>query len=212
MKRIIDYGKSKVIAAIFSTSNSLIVAFRGSITYEEFLMMDTNSATSRTPYNQIITSAVNEVYYANSLAIGEQIKKDVLELIGDKKLYVIGHGFGGALANAMAADFTFNTPPSSAIPIDAIYTFGACYFAGINMANLFNNQFENVSYQILRPEDQIATALKTLPYWNPVNTTVTLLGSLDVPEDTSHSFSAYLSLLDPSRGISSSPQHSSSSN
>jgi hypothetical protein len=199
MKKIIDYGDSKVIAAIFSTSNSLTVAFRGSITYEEFLMMDSNSATSRTPYNQIITSGANEVYYANSQAIGEQIKQQVLELRGDRKLYVIGHGFGGALANVMAADFAFNSTP--VIPVDAIYTFGASYFAGVNMVNMFNNQFENVSYQILRPTDQIATALKTLPYWNPVNNIVPLLGSLDVPEDTSHAFSAYLSLLDPSRNV-----------
>ncbi|MBL6449578.1 hypothetical protein JMN32_24925 [Fulvivirga sp. 29W222] len=209
MKKIIDYGDSKVIAAIFSTSNSLTVAFRGSITYEEFLMMDTNSATSRTPYNEIITSGANEVYYANSQAIGEQIKQVVQELIGDKKLYVIGHGFGGALANIMAADFTFNTKP--AIPFDAIYTFGASYFAGINMANRFNESLGNISYQILRPDDQIATALKTLPFWNPVNNIVALLGSLDVPDDTSHALSAYLSLLDPSRVISSS-QHATSTN
>ena len=199
MVKVIDFGDSKVIAAIFSASNSLTVAFRGSITYEEFLMMDTNSATSRTPYNQIVTSGVNEVYYANSLAIGEQIKQQVLELQGDRKLYVIGHGFGGALANVMAADLTFNTTP--AVPIDAIYTFGASYFAGINMANLFNESLGTVSYQILRPEDQIATALKTLPYWNPVNTIVALLGSIDIPEDTNHALSAYLRLLDPSRVI-----------
>ncbi len=199
MTKIIDYGDSKVIATIFSTSNSLTVAFRGSITYEEFLMMDTNSATSRTPYNQIVTSGVNEVYYANSLAIGKQIKQLVLELQGHRKLYVIGHGFGGALANVMAADLTFNTTPI--VPIDAIYTFGASYFAGINMANLFNGSLGTVSYQILRPEDQIATALKILPYWNPVNNIVALLGSIDIPEDTSHSLSTYLSLLDPSRVI-----------
>ena len=203
MQKIIDYGESKVMAAIFSTSNSLIVAFRGSITFEEFLMMDTNNSTSRTPYNQIITSGVNEVYYANSLAVGERIKQQVLELKGNRDLYVIGHGFGGALANVMAADFTLYTTP--AIPVNAIYTFGANYFAGINMANLFNDKLESVSYQILRPEDQIATALRTQPYWNPVNNIVTLIGALDVPEDTSHALSAYLSLLDPSRVISSSP-------
>ena len=199
MVKTIDYGDSKVIVAIFSTSNSLTVAFRGSITYEEFLMMDTNSTTSRTPYNQIITSGVNEVYYSNSLAIGKLIKEQVLKLQEGRKLYIIGHGFGGALANVMAADLTFNTTP--AIPIDAIYTFGASYFAGINMANLFNEKLGSNSYQILRPEDQIATALKTMPYWNPVNNIVALLGSLDIPEDTKHALSAYLFLLDPSRVI-----------
>jgi len=208
----LDFCSSKIVVAFFSTSNSLTVAFRGSINYQEFLMMDANSTTAMTPYGEMITSGVNEILYSPNESAGdstliEQLKKNINSLKGDKKLYLAGHGFGGSLANALAADLSpsINTlssgteSPEPTIDVDAIYTFGATYFASLNLMEKFSSSYKNVSYQIVRPGDEVATALKAQPYWKPVTNSVPLIGALETLENTDHSLSSYLALLDPHR-------------
>ncbi|KUI98902.1 lipase family protein [Vibrio sp. MEBiC08052] len=205
-----DLGESPYIAAVFETSNTLMLAFRGSLTYQEFLMMDAYSTTATTPYSDIITAGVHEVLYTppskGEASLVSKIKTYLQTLLSDKtraekSLYLIGHGFGGALANAMAADIAFNpsSENTSSLTVAKLYTFGASYFASVNLANKFQQKFGAVSYQVLRPGDDVATALQDQPYWNPVENTVALLGNLDTHDNTQHSLSRYLLLLDPSR-------------
>ena len=201
MKKLFDYGAHPALAAIFSTANSLIVAFRGSITFEEFLMMDASSTRSITPADQQITTGTYDILYQppseGVSALVDQIKEQIKDLKGDLKLYITGHSFGGALANVLAMDLALDT--GLGITADAIYTLGASYFAGANAADTFNNHLSTVSYQVVRPQDGIATALRAYQYWFPVDNTVILNGALDTREDTHHALSSYLKLLDPSR-------------
>lgn len=201
-QKIFNYGGHNAIAAIFTTANSLIVTFRGSITFEEFLTMDANSATALNPAGQQITSGTYDVLYkkledGKEQTLTEQIKEELKKLNSKNPLYITGHGFGGALANLFAMELAFNTDP--AVDVGVIYTFGANYFAGANTANDFSKKLKAVSYQILRPKDVVATALQSFRYWFPVENTVSLNGALDILEDTNHALSSYLKLLDPAR-------------
>lgn len=215
----LNFGTSPALVGFFSTSNSLVVVFRGSINYQEFLMMDANSVTATTPYRESISSGVQQLLYSavdGDPTLAQQVREQINELLNelqddkktdqdDIKLYLSGHGTGGALANAMAADISFNTSDDAGSPVnkpDAIYTYGATYFAGNNLAQQFSNCYGNASYQIRRLDDDVATALKAQPYWNPVSNSVVLLGALSTKENTYHSLSSYLELLNPQR-----PQH-----
>ena len=203
-----DFGSSKAIAAIYKTATSLIVTFRGSITWEEFLSMDANSRTATDPYNQQITSGTQTILYQippvdsesdkeKPPCLSDQIIGDIEENAGDLQLYITGHGFGGALANTFALGMAQNTAVKA--EIDAIYTFGANYFAGHSAAGTFKDKFGSKSYQVLRPDDKVATALKAAYFWYPADYQVVLNGTLNETEDTYHSLSSYLKLLDPQR-------------
>lgn len=208
----IDYAGS-LIAGVFTNPNCVVIAFRGSITFEEFLSWEAATSTASTPYGQTVATGAKNVYYQDpnnsGTTLADQIKAQVAKY-SDKKLYLTGHGFGGVLANMAAADLTFNQKEPA--PIKGIYTFGANYWAGTAFSYTFNGKLGAVSYQVLRPQDKIATALSSLPLFNPVDNIVVLNGALKVPGDTSHSLSAYLSLLDPSRDFSSSTQYATSTN
>ncbi|MCH7410664.1 hypothetical protein MM239_14750 [Belliella sp. DSM 111904] len=197
----INYGGS-LIAGVFTNPNCVVIAFRGSITFEEFLSWEAATSTASTPYGQMVVTGANNVYYQDPNNSGTTLADQVIAQVttySDKKLYLTGHGFGGVLANMAAADLTFKkTNPS---PIKGIYTFGANYWAGTAFSANFNGKLGAVSYQVLRPQDKIATALSNLPLFNPVGNIVVLNGTLNVARDTSHSLDAYLSLLDPSRVI-----------
>lgn len=196
----IKYSNS-LIAIIFINTSSVVVAFRGTITFEEFLSMKADTNTANTPYGEMVTSGANNVYYgspdSDGVILADVVKEEVLKYVDGKKLYLTGHGFGGVLANMAAADFTFNM--DTPIAINGIYTFGSNYWAGTAFAANFSEKLGSVSYQILRPSDSIATALKTLPIFNPIDNIVALIGQLDFIEDTDHALSSYLNLLDPSR-------------
>lgn len=208
----IGYGGS-LMAGVFTSPDSMVISFRGSVTFEEFLSWEAASSTANTAYGQMVATGANNVYYRDPNKTGstlaDEIKAQVVKY-SDKKLYLTGHGFGGVLANMAAADLTFNLAEPA--PINAIYTFGANYWAGTAFSFTFNNKLGAASYQILRPQDNIATALRTLPLFNPVNNIVVLNGTLKVPGDTSHSLSTYLSLLDPRRVIPSPTQYATSAN
>lgn len=218
MVKSFDCGANKVMAAIFEASNLVVLAFRGSITFEEFLAMDANSTTAVTPYSETVTSGVATFLYRitkienvgtesnpkiKEYTFAEELAQEIKDNYCDKDLYIIGHGFGGAMANAMAADIFFNSTSVIAATsnLKGIYTYGACYFAGTGLATQYNGKLADKSYQLRRPGDTVATALKSQRYFNPVDTLIDLIGSLDFQENTNHAMSSYAELLNPQRKI-----------
>jgi hypothetical protein len=199
-------SNSVPFAYVFQSADSVVVAFRGCITWQEFNRLTANSNFSPASFDtnplahvhsgaySIYSATVSTAPAAPLFSVALKSAVQALLQGNSKNLYLTGHSLGGALANIAAADYSMG---SSQLPLTAVYTFGATMVADFDFAQDFNTAVGNDSYQIVRINDNIATAILQLGF-APVNNQVVLTGALAIDESTSHSLFGYAGLLNPS--------------
>lgn len=204
---VINSGGSP-FAFIFSNNvDAVVLAFRGSITWEEFTSFVASSKNKPVPFidegDATMRLGLYNLYYAqtdpatpDSPIFADAVKAAVKSAIkSGYKLYITGHCLGGALANFAAADYAIT--PNTGIPPTALYTYGATMFADRECADAINATLAQISYQILRPADKIANAVRLLGF-SALKNQLLLTGQMMYEEATYHSLTGYINLLNPS--------------
>ena len=198
-------------AYIYTSTENVVVSFRGSITWGEFSLQDANANFSTPLFGegQVQTGAYN--VYTTPVTIDDELQEnedegdDDIPLFSEalkaelklvtpgKKLFLTGHGLGGTLANIAAMDLTNG---DDKLTVNAVYTFGGVYPGNSDFTAEFNDLLGSKSYQINRPSDKIGAA-GMFRGFTPVGTAVTLNGQMAIEESTRHSLDGYLKLLNP---------------
>ncbi len=199
-------SNSSPFAYIFSNTFNVIVAFRGTITWEEAFVITSNS-TLLIPGVIVggsagVNTGISDLYNNSPTEKGgSTLFKDALQtaiksVIGNKKLILTGHDIGGALANLAALDYTLNA--SIGLTVGQVYTFGAMSLGDTTFKKTFDEQVGNKCYQIRRIYDKISTALVGSPGGYAIlDNSVVLDGQLIAEENTYHSINGYMQLLNP---------------
>lgn len=191
-------------AYIFTSVNDVVVALRGTTTWEELTALSANSTTVTVPFNPDDQAQVHRgAYSVYSAPVGStdtttfsaKLKSTLKPLLKGKDLYLTGHDLGGAIANIAAADFTMSNDKD--MVVKAIYTFGANAFANIVFQGQFDSALAAKSYQIRRVNDKIPVSIAQLGVFRPVSNQVVLNGQLAVEESTYHSMDGYINLCNP---------------
>lgn len=198
-------ANSVPFALVFGSPDTIAVAIRGCITWEEFNKYTADSNFSHPSFDPNGAAHVQKGAYTiytspvtqgtNSPIFSDELRKAISDNLGSKKLYIAGHSLGGAIANIAAADYVMG---SSKLALTAVYTFGSIMVADYDFAQDFNAALGSKSYQIRRLSDKIANATYMIGY-EPINSQVTLNGELSIDEVTTHSLYGYTKLLDTSR-------------
>lgn len=197
-------ANGSTFAYVFSSSDKVVVAIRGCITWEEFNKYTANSNFTHPSFDPTPAAHVHSGAYAiytsptakqGSITFADDLKAKLKDIIGGKQLFITGHSLGGAIANIAAADYVMGTPT---LNVTAVYTIGSIMTADPDFATDFNDKLKNKTYQIRRISDKITSATYVLGY-EFLDSQVTLNGELAVEELTRHALYAYSQLLDPSR-------------
>ncbi len=191
-------------ASIFTSSDTVIVAFRGTTTFEEFYGRACLSSFVTVDWfkNQTITTTQAHkgtfMLYTAPASSGKSfrdaLRAELDAIAVGKKLYLAGHDMGGALANLATADYSVSSPRFS---VTAVYTFGSTLLADLNFYNVFNDVVKAKSYQILRLKDKLPNAIVPLGYFG-LNSPITMIGQQAIEESTYHALTNYINLLNPS--------------
>ncbi len=198
-------------AFIFTNNfDAIVLAFRGSITCDEFDSFVASSYNAAVPFDTNASAHMRQgpynLYYAsssgapNTATFAQAIKTALTPLLtGGKKLYITGHCLGGAMANLAAADYVMTA--GSGITPTAIYTFGATMLADLTFSDDINAVLAAKTYQVVRQKDKIANAVTLLGFF-PLQNQLTLTGQMELEELTYHSLTGYITLLNPSSTVS----------
>ncbi len=198
-------------AFIFSNNlDAVVLAFRGSITCDEFDSFVASSYNAVVPFDPAASAHMRQgpynLYYAPSngdpgtATFAQTIKTTLTPLLGGgKKLYLTGHCVGGAMANLAAADYVMTA--GSGITPTAIYTFGATMLADLTFSEDINAVLAAKTYQIVRQKDKIANAVTLLGFF-PLQNQLMLTGQMALEETTFHSLTGYINLLNPGEMLS----------
>jgi hypothetical protein len=190
-----------VFASIYTSFNTVLVAFRGPVTFQEYYALSCLSSTTPVSFLKDTSAQVHSGAYAlySSPADGGGVfsKKliDILKpLTSGKALVLAGHDLGGAVAGIAATDFALN---DYGFKPGSLYTFGSTLFANVFFVDLFNAALEKVSYQVTRLNDKMALPIRPYGFF-AVNNAITMTGQLEIEEYTFHSITNYCNLLNPS--------------
>lgn len=199
-------GNDMPFAFLFYSGNNFVVAFRGSITFNEFYTITANSlqtSSGSVLRNYQVHTGVSNLYNTKYCDITgtfrEALRATIKKYVSSTdNLFLTGHDIGGALANLAAIDYAIN--PSFDVNVKAVYTFGTMALGGIEFQKEFNEQLGTKAYNVKRIYDSISNAFLSSGYailGNPV----LLDGQLEKEENTYHALSGYLALLDPQASV-----------
>lgn len=198
----IIYSQGSPYAYIFQSSDTVVVAIRGCITYLDFDTITCNSNFGTAPFDPNITAHVHAgaigVYTApvsgtKGTQFSQALNAALQGVATGKKLYFTGHSLGGTIANLAVADYAISKSP---IAVTAVYTFGSIMVGDYPFSLDFNKAVTAGSYQIVRIADKLYNSIQNLGY-SSINNQVILNGNLAVDESTFHSLYGYAGLLNP---------------
>ncbi|OZG72738.1 hypothetical protein BTA51_14540 [Hahella sp. CCB-MM4] len=191
-------------AYIFTSVTDVVVAVRGTTTGLEFLSMEANSSLVATDFNPDNQAQVHKGAYSvytgpvsstDSTSFSDKLLSTVSSMMSGRKLWLTGHGFGGALANIAAADYAMN--PGKGLEVSGVYTFGSNAVANSIFKSDFDQSLSGKSFQILRLKDRIPTSIGVFGTLFVVGDQLVLNGQLAVDESTYHSLDGYIRLTAP---------------
>ncbi|WP_409419733.1 lipase family protein [Marinomonas sp. RS-M-Aa-14] len=189
-------------ATIYTSVDSLAVAFRGACTWQEFADYVSNSQTKTITIsgtNVSVHTGTANLFYGpsdtgDSTTFKEKLLSEIQAALGDRtNLYFTGHDIGGAVANLAALDFE----SSNSLSITSVYTFGATPTGGPDLKNLMANTFSQACFQVNRSIDPFAKLSNVLIGYASLDTQVSVTG---IPVNDCypyHSIKSYSNLLDP---------------
>lgn len=198
----IVYSLGVPYAYIFRDCDTVVVAFRGCVTYADFNTITCNSNFATPSFDSNKTAHVHAGAYGiysspivqgSTVTFAQSLQSTLSALTNVSKLYLTGHSLGGTIANLAAADYAMNQP---SIRVTGIYTFGSILVGDYSFAQDFNGAVTAGSYQVVRTADKIYNSIQRLGYAS-VNNQVILNGNLAVDESTCHSLYGYAGLLSP---------------
>ena len=188
---------------ILSSSQSVVVAFRGAYRREIFYPgCDIRLSTpdflpkgSGRVHRGFLTA-----YYSCRQELREKLQDVNIQAQG-KRLYLSGYSLGGVLATLCALDLNQNSPD---IPkVSALYTFGSPRVGTAAFARYFDREIGQISYRVARPKD---FATKLPPPWvapirsySHVGQFVPLEGSTSDDGFSRHGIKTYLALFDQAK-------------
>ncbi len=190
-------------AYVFESTQSVVVVFRGTTTWQEFVTYTANSNFSQPNFDENLGAHVHSgawTIYNSPTDSGSAttFQNKLLDLVktkaNGKSLYITGHSLGGTLASIFAADLTMK--PIAGITVESLYTFGALLVGDFDFSSDFNSAMGSKSYQIRRLNDKIPYSILTLGF-SPLNNSLVLVGQDAEEESTFHALSGYLNMLDP---------------
>ncbi|MCL7986626.1 hypothetical protein M8998_01605 [Sphingobacterium sp. lm-10] len=192
-------------ATIFQSPDSVVVAFRGSISFQEFYTYNCKStyaslsfidnssvyvhAGAAAIYNLPVEGASTTV----PTTLAEAIIAELKTIAPNKNVYLTGHDIGGAVASIAATDYALN---DCGFQLKALYTFGSTLLSTISFKTLFDAHVGSKSYQLVRLQDKLHNAIQALGYFTIMNP-ITMNGQLEIEESTYHSLTGYIGLLNP---------------
>jgi triacylglycerol lipase len=151
---IVDDG-AKIFGVIVESNTKIIIAFRGTHTFLDFLR---DIEAIRTPYELVPGGGkVHKGFYTiytktrgNQISARDSILSSLTTLNPSKKLYVTGSSLGGALATLSALDIAVNSPFKQPI----IYTNGSPRVGNETFVSLFNRTIDS-SIRLVNKYDMI---------------------------------------------------------
>jgi pimeloyl-ACP methyl ester carboxylesterase len=191
-------------AYVFSSVTDVVVVVRGTITWLEFISLAADSSFVATSFNPDTQAQVHRgaysVYTAPVSSSDNTTFQDKLEAairanLEGKKLWLAGHGFGGAVANIVAADYAMSSGKD--LDVEGVYTYGANLFANVVFQQAFNTALKDKSYQVYRLNDTIPRSVGQQYVFHAVDKQVVLNGRLAVEESTRHALDGYIRLSNP---------------
>ncbi|MEP7730446.1 lipase family protein [Marinomonas primoryensis] len=189
-------------ATIYTSVDSLTVAFRGACTWQEFADYVSNSQTKTVSIDgtnvSVHSGAANLLYGPSdanaSTTFKEMLFKEIQAALGDRtNIYFTGHDLGGAVANLAALDFE----TSNSLSVTSVYTFGATPTGGPDLKNVMANTFNKSCFQVNRSTDPFAKLSTLLIGYASLNTQVSVTGTPANDCYPYHSIKSYSNLLDP---------------
>ena len=197
-------ANGSTFAYVFSSSDAIVIAIRGCITWQEFNQFTANSNFTHPSFDPTpaahVQSGAYEIYTSPTTKNGKvtfesDLRTKVSAILGSKKLFITGHSLGGAIANIAAADYVMGSPK---LNVTAVYTIGSIMTADPDFATDFNKALQGKTFQVRRVSDKLTSATYMLGY-EYLDGMVTMNGELAVEELSRHSLYSYAQLLDPSR-------------
>lgn len=195
-------GAGANFAAIFQSPDSVVVAFRGTVSFKEYYTYNCQSFFAPVSFVQDPAAAVHAgaaaiynlpVSSSSTTTLAAALIAELKTIAPSKKLYITGHDIGGAVASLAAADYAIS---KYGFNVTALYTFGSTLFSNIVFKDYFENNIGSNSYQLLRLKDTLPNAIVTLGYFSLINP-ITVNGQLETEESTYHSLEGYVNLLNP---------------
>lgn len=196
------FGDGTTYAAIFESPESIVLAFRGTISFKEFYTF--NCLSVFTPVSFILDSSAEVHAGAGAIynlpitgtpdtTLSAVLIAELKNKAKNKKLYITGHDIGGAVAGLAATDYALN---NYGFKVTSLYTFGSTLFSNIIYKNYFEDSTGANSYQLSRIKDTLSNAIIPLGFFSLMNQ-ITVNGRLETEESTYHSLRGYIELLNP---------------
>ncbi|MEN2399373.1 hypothetical protein GKZ90_0006265 [Flavobacterium sp. MC2016-06] len=207
-------GDGTSFATIFQSLDSVVVAFRGTISFKEYYTYNCQSIFANVSFIEdpgaVVHAGTEAIYNLpinnSTTTLSAALIAELKTIAPGKKLYITGHDIGGAVASLAAMDYAMS---KYGFDVTALYTFGSTLFSNIIFRNYFNDEVGAYSYQLLRLNDRLSNAIERLGYFSLANQ-ITVNGRLEIEESTFHSLAGYINLLNPSGSSSISQKDSDS--
>jgi hypothetical protein len=201
----ISNSAGQVMAVVYRKLNQVLVAFRGTSSFEETVQTFGNAFSQYVNFLAagVIPTAgqVLKGGYDSYVAMRQQFRQ-VLAQIGDLasvSLLLTGHDTGAWIAVMAATDLMQGVGGTPSLPTLAnppqVYTFGAPPFGTIPFTSFFATNVTAAAYQVVRPADVIPKI--QYPGFQPIGSQAPLPGVTDYDDLTYHPVISYIQLLNP---------------
>lgn len=191
-----------VFCTLFESPDTVVAAFRGTCTWQEFADYESNwqgttiSLGGQTPS---VNSGVLGLWNATTAlggttAFASELVTNLKAVVtGNKRLYLTGHGFGGALASLAAVEIALGR----GLTVSGLYTFGAIPVGDPGFAVLSAATLPGTAFHVARNSDPFpALAGKWIGY-QALSQQVAVTGVPPNDDYPFHSIQSYSQLLDP---------------
>ena len=200
----VSNSAGQVMAVIYKKLSQLLVAFRGTSSFEETVQTFGNQNAQYINFlpASIIQSSgvILQGAYNGYMALRQNLQQALTGISGFASLSLVltGHDTGGWLALMAATDLMQGTGSSQPpVPGTApqVYTFGTPTMGNIPFTNFFTTSVTSSVYQVARPADVVANLF--IPGYFPIGQPQSVSGTTDYDGQSYHPVISYIQLLNP---------------
>jgi hypothetical protein len=202
---LISNGSGQVMAVVYSKLTQVLVAFRGTSSFEETVQTFGNQSAQYVNFlpAPIIQPAgvVLQGAYNGYMALRQSFRQALSQIGGlaTASLVLTGHDTGGWLALMAATDLMQGTGGTPTLPAlgtpPQVYTFGTPALGNIPFTNFFTTKVTPSAYQVVRPADVVARLF--IPGYFVIGSQQAVPGTTNYDDVTYHPVISYIQLLNP---------------